>query len=146
MGSAFIKLSGRLVSGDAQSSSYEEDKTAFLRVSDIEEICDVVGGKRIISGIDEAEYEKNKADTDHYQKISRGNGKYGYRRYHDTVFITIGVSLQEDGSNSTIPKVLQMTLKDANASQVVKQIDNAIVDFEVRKAIAIKAGTEAKPK
>ena len=144
MGSAFIKLSGRLSTGDAQSSSGDDVKTAFLRISDIEELCDVVGDNRIISGVKEEEYEKNKADTDHYQKISRGNGKYGYRRYHDTVVITIGIVAT---SHSQSPPVfLKMTLKDTTASQVVKQIDNAIVDFEVRKAIAIKAGTEAKPK
>ena len=152
MGSAFIKLSGKLYSGDYQSTSYNEPKTAFLRVSDIEEICDVQAqinhpastqaDNRERSRITEKEYNANPdLHKTHYFK----DGSDQYWKFHDTVVIILGVSNSEQTDNiRTIG--IRMVLIDTTASQVVKQIDNAIVDFEVRKAIAIKAGTEAKPK
>ena len=142
MGSAFIKLSGFFYTGDLQSTTRDnETKTAFLRISDIEEICNVPprgarqqvkDDKRKSSIVTEKEYKANPdLHGTRYYKDSGDN----YWKFHDTVIVSIGIS-HEDHSNYR--RNYQMALIDTSASQVVKQIDQAIVDFEVRKAVAIR--------
>ena len=131
--SNFIKLHGNH-HGVNRHISYSEEKTLYLRVSDIEEICVVPNGEqKYKKEITKKEYEENKDNLDYFINEGSSNNPDTYWKYLPTSMITMG----HYGDNFEIGK--NITLKvQAPAIDIVEMVDNSIVDFEVRKALAVE--------
>ena len=129
--SNFIKLHGDH-QGAYRLGAKNLEKTLFLRVDDIEEICDVPNGTdSYMEEVTKKEYEKNKDNPDYY--IHEGSPDT-YWRYLPTAVITMGHFSVRDVNNAT-----NIILKvRAEASDIVEMVDKSIVDFEVRKSLAVE--------
>ena len=129
--SNYIKFHGNH-HGVHRTASIHEEKTLYLRVSDIEEICVVQNGKDSYKEkVTKKEYEKNKDNQDYY--INEGSPDT-YWRYLPTAIITMGHTgpiANHAGINITL-KVR------ADASDIVEMVDKSIIEFEVRKSLAVE--------
>ena len=136
--SQFIKLPGELTPNIPNESHeiHELDKAdeVYLRISDIEEVVDVTKKTKIT----ENEYnDKNDDDKNTYIKEGEEHFRYEYRSS-----IYLGGFGNGSGSVRHAPPHLHIFTCYLRADEVVKRIDQASVDWEVRQALAINEALE----
>ena len=124
--STFIKLIG---TSNGSFIFQPPFKTVYIHPESIEEICDLKGNNRFRKDITKEEYEKH-PDDHTYGKI--GDQHF---QFFPTSMVLIRRSEFQGSGNSE-----EFNLKMNNhASKIVAKIEQDVIDFEVRKALAVEA-------
>ena len=136
--SNFVKFRGTHNGPTRSAEHHNEQKTFFLRINDIQEICDVDIDadktnfyRKYFVETNKNEYEKNKDDPNFY--TWEGNNTIIYFKKLPTAIITIG-RLRDSSSILNVDVKVQMSAKDA-----VNLIDQADIDSTISKALAVDA-------
>ena len=122
--SVFIKLIGT----EQNSHIYQPPfKTIYVHYDSIEEVCDLKSNYRFRADITKEEFEKHPND-DSYGKIGEQ-----YFQFFPTSLVLVRPHYVP-GQN---PDGLYLKM-NSHASEIVDKIEQSIIDFEVKKSLAVE--------